>query len=95
MKTGVIRFYNRMHGWGIAVPSDLSDDVFIHFSAIVGRKYLREGQRISYELGEYKGRVVARNVEVIEDVPARPTGNSAEHLDALAMLGATKAAVAK
>jgi CspA family cold shock protein len=85
MKNGVVRFYNRMRGWGFIVPDDLSDDVFVHHSAIVGRKYLREGQRVSYELGDRNGRVLARNVTVIQDTPSALLGGT--QVDPLALLG--------
>ena len=87
MRNGVVRFYNRMRGWGFIVPDDLTDDVFVHHSAIVGRKYLREGQRVSYELGDRNGRVLGRNVTVIQDTPTAPLGST--QVDPLALLGGT------
>jgi cold shock protein len=89
METGFVRFFNRMKGWGFIVPDDFGDDVFVHYTGLVGRKYLREGQHVGYELGERAGKPLARNVEVIEDVPlgmCRPLRQT----DALALLGSPK-----
>jgi CspA family cold shock protein len=99
MKTGFVRFYNRMKGWGFIVPDDLSDDIFLHYSGLVGCKFLREGQRVSYVVGEWNGKPVARNIEVIEDLPAGTDSNRLTQADALALLGgggpAPKAAARK
>jgi cold shock protein len=88
MQTGFVRFFNRMKGWGFVVPDDLSDDVFVHYTGLVGRKHLREGQRVRYEIGVWKGKPIARNVEVVEDVPAGLPSAALTQADALALLGA-------
>jgi len=89
MKTGIVRFYNRMKGWGFIVPDDLSNDIFVHYTRIVGRKHLREGQKVSYQPGAWNGKPVAENVQVLDDVPDAPP-NSLTQADALAMLGSPK-----
>ena len=52
MSTGTIKWFNESKGFGFISPADGSEDVFVHFSAIVGDgfKTLNEGQTVSYEV---------------------------------------------
>ncbi|GMR17749.1 MAG: cold-shock protein [Gammaproteobacteria bacterium] len=52
MATGTIKWFNESKGFGFISPSDGGEDVFVHFSAIVGDGYrsLAEGQAVSYEV---------------------------------------------
>jgi len=50
--TGTVKWFNESKGYGFISPADGSDDVFVHFRAIVGDgfKTLTEGQAVSYEV---------------------------------------------
>lgn len=52
MSTGTVKWFNESKGYGFICPDDGSDDVFVHFRAIVGEgfKTLNEGQSVSYEV---------------------------------------------
>ena len=52
MSMGTIKWFNESKGFGFISPQDGGDDVFVHFSAIVGEgfKTLSEGQTVSYEV---------------------------------------------
>jgi len=52
MATGTIKWFNEKKGFGFISPSDGGEDVFVHFSAIIGDGYrsLTEGQKVSYEV---------------------------------------------
>lgn len=52
MSTGKVKWFNESKGYGFISPDDGSDDVFVHFRAIVGDgfKTLNEGQSVSYEV---------------------------------------------
>ncbi len=52
MSTGTVKWFNESKGFGFISPSDGSEDVFVHFSAIVGDgfKTINEGQTVVYEV---------------------------------------------
>lgn len=51
MAEGKVKWFNESKGFGFIAPQDGSDDVFVHYSAIVGTgfKTLEEGQSVTYE----------------------------------------------
>ena len=66
--TGVVSFYNRQRGWGFAIPDDKSSDLFLHASNLpFNHRYLTEGDRISFEIGESRGKPLAINIQIIEE----------------------------
>ena len=66
--TGKIKWYNSAKGFGFITPDDGGKDVFVHASAMKSSniKDLSDGQAISYELVEFRGREVASNLQLIE-----------------------------
>ena len=52
MKTGTVKWFNETKGFGFIAPTDGGDDVFVHFSRIVGDgfKTLKEGQAVEFEV---------------------------------------------
>lgn len=52
MVTGTVKWFNDSKGFGFIAPSDGTDDVFVHFSAIEGSgfKTLAEGQSVEFEV---------------------------------------------
>ncbi len=52
MATGTVKWFNETKGYGFISPSDGKQDVFVHYSAIVGGGYrsLTEGQTVSFEV---------------------------------------------
>ncbi len=52
MATGTVKWFNESKGFGFISPSDGSQDVFVHFSAIAseGFRTLAEGQSVSFEV---------------------------------------------
>ncbi len=68
MLTGVVKWFNDAKGYGF-ISTDEGQDVFVHYSAIVmeGRKTLREGQRVEFEITDGPKGPQAANVQRISD----------------------------
>ena len=51
-QTGVVKWFNRIKGFGFIQPDDGGKDVFVHYTAIDGDGYknLYEGDRVDFEL---------------------------------------------
>ncbi len=65
MATGTVKWFNPTKGFGFIEPEDGGNDVFVHISAVekAGMGTLHEGQKISYELQEDKGKTSAANLQ--------------------------------
>jgi CspA family cold shock protein len=64
--TGTVKFFNAEKGFGF-ISREQGDDVFVHFSNIVGEGYksLDEGQRVEFDVGPGRKGEEAQNVRVI------------------------------
>ncbi len=64
MATGTVKFFNQDKGFGFITPDSGGADVFVHVSALQGSTALREGQKVSYEVGQDRktGKSKAENV---------------------------------
>jgi CspA family cold shock protein len=49
---GTVRWFSRVKGYGFIQPDGQEDDVFVHYSAILGEGYrnLQEGQRVEFAI---------------------------------------------
>ena len=63
---GTVKFFNNEKGYGF-FSRDGEDDVFVHFSNIVGEGYrsLEEGQAVEFEVGPGRKGPEALNVRAI------------------------------
>lgn len=59
--TGKVKWFNTTKGFGFITPDAGGKDVFVHISAVekAGLKRLDEGQQVSFELREHKGKTSA------------------------------------
>ena len=66
MPTGTVKFFNAEKGFGF-ISREGADDVFVHFSNIVGDGYktLDEGQRVEFDVAPGRKGEEAKNVRTI------------------------------
>jgi len=66
LPTGTVKWFNGDKGYGF-IEREEGDDVFVHFSAIVGTGYrsLNEGDRVEFDVVEEAKGPRAENVKII------------------------------
>ena len=67
MSTGTVKWFNGDKGFGF-IETEGSDDVFVHFSAILGDGYrnLNEGDQVEFDVAQDAKGPRADNVKVIQ-----------------------------
>jgi len=65
MATGTVKWFDPAKGFGFIQPEDGSKDVFVHVSAVeqAGMGTLSEGQRVSYEIVNERGKSAAGDLK--------------------------------
>lgn len=69
MPQGVVKTYDPTTGYGIVVPDEGGDEVFLRPGSLKGSifRLLRQGQRIVYDLTSEDERSYAGNIRVGQD----------------------------
>ena len=64
MPVGTVKFFNTQKGFGFIRPLDGGQDVFVHISAVqrAGMQTLVEGQKLSYDIVNERGKSAASNL---------------------------------
>ena len=69
MNTGTVKWFNSQKGFGFIQPEDGGKDVFVHISAVerAGMNTLNEGQKVSFDLVDYRrtGKSSADNLRAV------------------------------
>lgn len=67
MLNGVVKWFNTTKGYGFINQADTGKDVFVHISAVeeAGLKSLNEGDKVSFEVKNEKGKTSAVNLKKI------------------------------
>lgn len=65
MATGTVKWFNAQKGYGFIQPSDGSKDVFVHVTAVqaAGLATLNEGQSVTFEVTNERGKPAATNLK--------------------------------
>ena len=66
MATGTVKWYNSQKGYGFIAPDEGGKDVFVHATALetAGIRSLPEGQTLSYEITEDRGKSSATALKI-------------------------------
>jgi CspA family cold shock protein len=67
MAVGTVKFFNTAKGFGFIQLADGSKDVFVHISAVErsGIGNLKEGQKVSYDVQQERGKAAACNLKAV------------------------------
>ena len=67
MATGTVKFFNDDKGFGFITPETGGQDVFVHVSASERGNSLREGDKVTFDVGQDRktGKAKAENVIVV------------------------------
>lgn len=63
-KTGTVKWFSRQKGYGFIVPDEGGDDVFVHYSAIIGEGYrnLYQDESVQFTIEDTEKGPQAANV---------------------------------
>ncbi len=67
MASGTVKWFNTTKGYGFIQPDDGGKDVFVHISAVeqAGLRALNEGDKVSYQLREERGKTAAVDLKAL------------------------------
>ena len=67
MATGTVKWFNTTKGYGFIQPEGGGKDVFVHISAVerAGLRTLNEGQQVSFELKDERGKTAAVDLKAL------------------------------
>lgn len=68
MSTGTVKWFNPNKGYGFIEPDDGGKDIFVHISAVeaAGIDRLNDGQKVSFEIVESRGKEAAGDLKLAD-----------------------------
>ena len=64
LHTGTVKFYNGSRGWGF-LCGDNGEAVFFSITHVEGKRLLRKGKRVSYQIEQEERGPAARRVKAL------------------------------
>ena len=67
MANGTVKWFNPTKGFGFIQPENGGNDVFVHISAVekAGLRSLNEGQKVSFEVANERGKSSAVDLKTL------------------------------
>ena len=67
MASGTVKWFNSAKGFGFIQPDNGGKDVFVHISAVerAGLTGLKDGQAVSYDVQQDRGKAAATNLKLL------------------------------
>ncbi len=68
MIIGNVKWFNSRKGYGFISPEGASKDVFFHITQLekIGLRHVSDGQKISFETYNDRGRIAAGNLRILD-----------------------------
>jgi len=68
MRQGTVKWFNATKGFGFIEPQDGGQDLFVHISAVeaAGLNGLNDGQKVSFESEDNRGKQAAINIKIMD-----------------------------
>ena len=76
----MVKWFNGRKGFGFIEPEDGGNDVFVHITAVkdAGIDRLQDGDRVTYELIENRGRMAAGSIVITGSGEQTPSEEASE-----------------
>jgi len=69
MYTGTVKWFNNVKGFGFIISPEHDEDLFAHYSAILGEGYrsLKAGQKVEFETNPADSGIHAINIKLLSE----------------------------